>query len=742
MTSSSMVCSASSADGKLVAILVPSQQQSQQQRLRVQVYQTSPSHSTCSLQQTLTATTTTTTTTKSSSSSSVKLVFATTNVLIALVGNQEIILWDLARGVVADTITSASSAAAASSSSKKKMNKKKSDQDDEEDDEEKLQFLDLAVPVVDSNTNSSSSSSSSSLSPEFFVLVSSNNTTTTSNGKLYTYEYQGSKLIRKIKSGKLEGEAATTAAAADSSHLAVSATHILVHTPGSSSIRCMDRSSGAKTGKMKLFSHIKNHASSSSSSLFLMVSSTMMICPNDSNTLLILGGVGSGATTTTTQQPQNIGLYNIETGHAYVEQFLAPSKNSQETSSSSSSTKNGVQFLSSDQKNETFTLLIHQTMYQLSKLSASSSLSQKKKLETISQLVTVKPGPLVLHFLSTSVSSSTATTTTPQKLLVLQAGGGGTGGTGGEWCNSWYTLDRSTLAERIEIGAEHKKTNDNDKDGTKRKEVTTMTTTILGPGQAGSESRTVTVAEAPAKKKIKTINNTTTTINSTAGGEEDDTNENEDDPMKDDDDDDDDAAKDEAISMSIAERLERLTKVMDEEDDDDDDNDNDDDNEELTEKQKTDQDIAKVMKTKFQPKRATTESLAELLTQALQSNNDALLELALTVRDATVISKTLSDLEPSSLLVVLLGKLTTRLASSPLRAPDLVTWLSPCLKQGHVRSNKGSTDNSKGVGAGSTPGTTLFQTQQVAALRNLLHERMESFQDLVRLEGRLSMMCD
>eukprot|EP00536_Pseudo-nitzschia_multiseries_P004395 jgi/Psemu1/187980/e_gw1.73.48.1 len=163
-------------------------------------------------------------------------------------------------------------------------------------------------------------------------------------------------------------------------------------------------------------------------------------------------------------------------------------------------------------------------------------------------------------------------------------------------------------------------------------------------------------------------------------------------------------------NLTIGERLQMLTDALDEDDNDEEENENDD-------QVVTAAIAAAVGKTKFKPQKATTESLKELLTQALQSSDDNLLELALSVHDVKIIAMTIKEMN-EDLLVILLGKLTSRLASSPLRAESLSIWISHCLKRGS------------------------FDTEHLAVLRNMLYERIESFSDLLRLEGRLSMMVD
>ena len=118
----------------------------------------------------------------------------------------------------------------------------------------------------------------------------------------------------------------------------------------------------------------------------------------------------------------------------------------------------------------------------------------------------------------------------------------------------------------------------------------------------------------------------------------------------------------------------------------------------------------------FVAKRATTEALTEILSQALRGGDDGLLELALSVRDRNILQQTMKCLD-SYCIDILLAKLTTRLASKPQRAEELAFWLSCVLESGRVQ-----------------------QMGQLHPLKNLLQDRINAFPHLLRLEGRLSMV--
>jgi U3 small nucleolar RNA-associated protein 5 len=150
---------------------------------------------------------------------------------------------------------------------------------------------------------------------------------------------------------------------------------------------------------------------------------------------------------------------------------------------------------------------------------------------------------------------------------------------------------------------------------------------------------------------------------------------------------------------SIAERLLKLQQALDAEDDED-------------------ETAAVATSVDFTPKKATTESLTKLLEQALQSSDDAMLELALQVSNTKVIKETCQELADDH-LPTLLNALTSRLASKPTRANQLCPWISILLRTGRIRS-----------------------VAHLQPLRNLLQERLEIFPALLKLEGRLGMLTN
>ena len=207
-------------------------------------------------------------------------------------------------------------------------------------------------------------------------------------------------------------------------------------------------------------------------------------------------------------------------------------------------------------------------------------------------------------------------------------------------------------------------------------------TTVLGPGQAGGEARHVTEAnDDPHPQRTKRSS------------------------------DDDDAADDrDHNEPTIAERLRLLQQALDAEDDDEDALVNDNDttvNNDLVVHRNDD---------KFVVKHATTESLTQLLTQALQSSDGTMLEQAFQVRDKDILRTTCRALSSDQVLA-LFDALIQRLASRPSRAELLVAWVSAILQSNQITN-----------------------VQHLQPLQNLLSERLEVFPLLLQLEGRLENM--
>eukprot|EP00537_Pseudo-nitzschia_pungens_P007292 CAMPEP_0172368380 /NCGR_PEP_ID=MMETSP1060-20121228/26778_1 /TAXON_ID=37318 /ORGANISM="Pseudo-nitzschia pungens, Strain cf. cingulata" /LENGTH=576 /DNA_ID=CAMNT_0013092947 /DNA_START=95 /DNA_END=1825 /DNA_ORIENTATION=+ len=574
-----LLLSASSSDGSLAAIKAPSSASSSRHLIRI--YKVADSSTT--IQSTLTHT---------SSLPLLQLVFVGTTSVLGLFGRQEVVVWDLDRGVVSATFSAS----------------------------EEQAFLSLAVASNDVDQNEN----------KYYVLVRY-------GPKLLVQEYLASnnKLIRKIKSGRTnssedvdhDGETETR----DGACLIVTSSHVAVRAKGCG-IRVMDKDSGKKTGKIKL----KESSYGEASSL------EMAPCLGNQNVMAALDNTGDAV------------LYDL---NSCKEVARLPADNS-------AAQRAGLQLVAQEAKDDSFTLFRCDSLYSIFTGTNASS-----PYERITKLSTNNP---VAFFLK---DNNKALALIQQRTSDYQV----------RWIN--FSEDNADDLPPVYKLDEESGSKGN-KDTTAAKKRNASEIKVLGPGQAGSETMEST-------KKLR-VNN--------------DEENNEMDVEENDDDDDDGNDDDETKNLTIGERLQMLTDVLD-------DDDNDEEGKEDDDQVVTAAIAAAVGKTKFKPQKATTESLKELLTQALQSSDDSLLELALSVHDLKIIAMTIKEMN-EDLLVILLGKLTSRLASSPLRAESLSIWISHCLKRGS------------------------FDTEHLAVLRNMLYERIESFSDLLRLEGRLSMMVD
>lgn len=211
---------------------------------------------------------------------------------------------------------------------------------------------------------------------------------------------------------------------------------------------------------------------------------------------------------------------------------------------------------------------------------------------------------------------------------------------------------------------------------------------ILGPAHAGSAATVVDEAShRPAPKKKARIDSgdaagTTTAVDDEAG----------------------EGGEDEGAT--VAARLALLRKQMDADDAAAAE-------EELQAARRRKSPAASAASGTFQPKKATTESLSQLLRQAL--SDDSMLELCLQVRDPAILQESVASLETDD-LASLVTTLTVRLAQKPGRADALAAWLQALLM------------------------TRRVPLAALLPLQNLLQERIEVFPALLKLEGRLCML--
>jgi len=264
----------------------------------------------------------------------------------------------------------------------------------------------------------------------------------------------------------------------------------------------------------------------------------------------------------------------------------------------------------------------------------------------------------------------------------------------------------------IEVGWDGKKEINEEDDQSKKRnrEEEDMTTGAvgklkhLGPGQAGLES--MDVSTTPTKKKTKN-NNVPESAND----------------------------GDATTNQTIEERLKQLAQTMnamdEEEEEEEEDSFVNETNKKLGEQLRDD---AKDKKSKTN--NITTDSLKYILVQGLKSNDDTLLNLAWSsgLRDQNVLRKTLRELSTlgdknNSYIHKLVDKLVYRLAHKPQVAFEIVIWLKQIFAL--LLSMNSQSEASDKL-------DRLQMQQLLQPLMNLIQERIEIFQSLLQLDGRLS----
>lgn len=117
-----------------------------------------------------------------------------------------------------------------------------------------------------------------------------------------------------------------------------------------------------------------------------------------------------------------------------------------------------------------------------------------------------------------------------------------------------------------------------------------------------------------------------------------------------------------------------------------------------------------------------TQTLTNIISQALKSGDQTLLETALGVTDATVIEATLRKL-PSEQVPSLIDQLILRSTKNANRLGHLLPWIRGCL---FVHT--------------STLMKDPAGLKSVQALQSLFEQRLENQQNLLKLAGRLDLI--
>lgn len=270
---------------------------------------------------------------------------------------------------------------------------------------------------------------------------------------------------------------------------------------------------------------------------------------------------------------------------------------------------------------------------------------------------------------------------------------------------------------------------------------------VLGPGEGGAEALNVTNSTTKYRQQLKKSKK-----NKKRDAESSMNDKNEDNHKEIDFDlteEEQSYEKEGNDGTTIAERLAQLSSQLDRDSDDEGDED-----ELLLSNLSSSNNIAISAKEQFDKMKCTSDSLGTLLRQALLSNDDTQLEVALKVLDKKVIENSIRTLceesistaadkdedsfySENNLIMKLLSKLTTRLSRKASRAETLCFWVSTTLVNLISLSSIGGENSNSWMKMGKIERDVAAH---LGPLRNMLSERVESLPLLMKLEGRLGFL--
>ena len=202
-----------------------------------------------------------------------------------------------------------------------------------------------------------------------------------------------------------------------------------------------------------------------------------------------------------------------------------------------------------------------------------------------------------------------------------------------------------------------------------------------------------------------------------------------------------DAEEDGTPGQSIAERLALLSSAMEQTDEED---------EEEDDRKETSE--TKGEKSKFKLKSATSETLTALLTQALSSNDASQLNVVLQVTDRRLVEGTVSALQlldaerdddaasGEGYVPALMAHVVRRMARRHSLVMPLGVWVRAVLAAAARGSALRTSHSHGGAREERMAQEGREMAMKLGPLKNFLNERVESFPQLLRLEGRLALL--
>ena len=644
-----------------------------------------------------------------------KLIFASSNnkptYLCGMTSNNTILLFNIERGVLSSTINITSA-----NNNKKKKRKLSLSQGTGNE---------ILVDVVASSTNNSL------YALAYFPTNDVDSSSNTSGGKCRLYQYtltdnDEPTLIKKIKVGSVSGSNGEGGNKLVFG-LGISKSNIVIRL--NNQVRVVDLGSGDKLCKLELPSGngVSNNNSDEGED---EVTSFVPLAVTNDGRYIVTSSSSSGG-----NQAMVLSYANQDTEHSLSSLAMLSTKDNEESISNFDITQ-------LDNNDDELAIVAFQSNIGTSSLFNISTSNDDDN--TDSSTLTLPKATLQTNELDKHLSliGSTFNPRKPTKSLTLLFNqgkkhvGAGSAGTGTNLPMESLPFNDSKLEGNVLVGTSLSTVDEkgnNLKD--KKRKGKVHDNVALAPGDQGLEASTaMDLSQGQAVKKKARV--------SSAEEEGAVADDDEDDFGLGDDDDDEEGEN----GQSIAERLALLSSAMEQSDDD---TDSDDEEESSSTKQVK----------PFKLKSATSETLTTLLTQALTSNDSSQLNIALQVTDRRLVEGTVralqsldaerraSQLSATETLAnhpgyvsMLMAHIVRRMARRHTLVNVLGVWVKAILA-----ATARSTSYQGGGGSGSVEEQIMANEGREMALKlgplkNFLNERVECFPQLLRLEGRLSLL--
>jgi len=595
-----------------------------------------------------------------------------------------ILIWDLDRGVLATTIDVRLASSSSATPSKKKKRRTTTNNDNTNEYSNNEVLCDIATQ-----------------DDQLFALVLIHASDgSSSKCRIYQYDLSGTtnevaSLVRKIKVG---GSGALSLSSADpgSFGIAVSESTVVIRM-GTHHLRVLDSKSGGKLCKVEIPSEASSseHEGDSKAVAPLEITSDgRYIVTGTANNQVILFSCDEDDEEEDKRKLRTVALLSANDDSAITHLDMAQSSDN----------------------NEQLTLLTFQpeagvaSLFDVSSAETGSSSPSLSPQTPRAQLQTdAKDGSAKVSLLHAGFHPRRPAEEIALLFRRSKRGGGSAAGSGTQL--PMESMLYGGLEGTATVGSSLEDGNDKGNDGKKRKSAESLALATGDQGREASSAMDLTLAKKSKSEEAA---------------------EDEFDHVE----------EDGTPGQSIAERLALLSSAMEQTDEEDDDDD--DDEKETSE--------TKGEKSKFKLKSATSETLTALLTQALSSNDASQLNVVLQVTNRRLVEGTVralqsldaerddDDASREGYIPALMAHVVRRMARRHSLVMPLGVWVRAVLAataRGSARRTSHSHDGAKEERM-AREGREM--AMKLGPLKNFLNERVESFPQLLRLEGRLALL--